>query len=86
MWICSRAVSRSKNDDACSCTPMRGSSAALRGHTGSPSTVALPDVGRRSPSTISSSVVFPAPLGPRTPTNSPSATCIETPSTAVSGP
>ena len=30
--ICSRAVSRSKNADACSCTPIRGSSRGLRGH------------------------------------------------------
>ena len=55
MWICSRAVSRSKNDDAWSCTPIRGSSAALRGQTASPSTRTLPASGRRSPSIISSS-------------------------------
>ena len=40
--ICSRAVSRSKNDDACSCTPIRGSSAGLRGQGVSPSTVTSP--------------------------------------------
>ena len=38
MWICSRAVSRSKNDEAWSCTPIRGSSRRLRGHGDWPST------------------------------------------------
>ena len=37
VWICSRAVSRSKNAEACSCTPIRGSSRGLRGQGGSPS-------------------------------------------------
>ena len=73
VWICSRAVSRSKNDDAWSWTPIRGSSAELRGQTGWPSTVTVPESGRRSPSMVSRVVVLPAPLGPRMPTNSPSA-------------
>ena len=34
---------------------------------GSPSTVAVPDVGRTSPSSIRSVVVLPAPFGPRNP-------------------
>ena len=39
VWICSLAVSRSKNDDAWSCTPILGSTAGLRGHTRWPRTV-----------------------------------------------
>jgi hypothetical protein len=39
VWICSRAVSRSKNDEAWSCTPILGSIAGLRGHTRWPRTV-----------------------------------------------
>jgi hypothetical protein len=38
------------------------------------------------PSIISSVVVLPAPLGPRMPKNSPSATSKPTPSTALSSP
>jgi hypothetical protein len=34
---------------------------------GSPSTVAVPDVGRTSPSNIRRVVVLPAPFGPRKP-------------------
>ena len=83
--ICSRAVSRSKNDDACSCTPMRGSSRVAR-----PRRLAehpdLPASGLRSPSMISSVVVLPAPLGPRMPKNSPASTSNETPSTARTSP
>jgi hypothetical protein len=86
VWICSRVVSRSKNDDAWSWTPIRGSSELLRGQTGRPRTVAVPDPGWRSPSIISSSVVLPAPLGPRMPTNSPSPTLRLTPSTALRSP
>ena len=86
VWICSRAVSRSKNDDAWSCTPIRGSSAELRGQTDWPSTVTVPESGRRSPSMVSRVVVLPAPLGPRMPTNSPSPTSRLTPSTARRSP
>ena len=64
---CSRAVSRSKNDEACSWTPIRGSSFWLRGQAGTPSTVTSPLSGCRRPSAISSVVVFPAPFGPRMP-------------------
>jgi hypothetical protein len=83
---CSRAVSFSKNDDACSCTPMRGSSFTLRGHGFSPNSVTLPSSGLRSPSMISNVVVLPAPLGPRIPKNSPSPTVNDTPSTAHRSP
>jgi len=84
--ICSRAVSRSKNDEACNCTPMRGSNCWLRGQAGIPSRVTLPESGLRSPSMISSVVVLPAPLGPRMPKNSPSSTSKDTPSTACVSP
>ena len=86
MRICSRAVSRSKKLDACSCTPMRGSSLGLRGHGDSPKTVTSPLSGSRRPSMISRVVVFPAPFGPRMPRNSPSSTSKETPSTARVSP
>jgi hypothetical protein len=86
VWICSRAVSRSKNEEACSCTPIRGSSDRLRGQGDSPSTRTVPASGWRSPSTSSSTVVLPAPLGPRMPKNSPSATSNPTSSTARSSP
>ena len=49
MRICSRAVSRSKNADACSCTPIRGSSRGLRGHGGSPSSRTVAGVGPAQP-------------------------------------
>ncbi len=71
MRICSRAVSRSKNDDAWSWTPILGSSSGLRGQAAIPSTLTSPESGLRRPSTISSVVVLPAPLGPRIPKNSP---------------
>src|SRR5215813_5794750 len=59
----------------------------LRTPTGSasrsaPATVALPDVGRSSVVSMRSVVVLPAPLGPRKPTISPSATARSTPRTA----
>jgi hypothetical protein len=83
---CSRAVSRSKNDDACSWTPILGSSAGLRGQAGTPSTLTVPLSAWRRPSTISSVVVLPAPFGPRIPKNSPRWTSKLTPSTALTGP
>src|SRR6476620_2485857 len=50
--------------------------------TSYPATVAVPAVGRSSVVSIRSVVVLPAPLGPRKPTTSPSATSRSTPSTA----
>jgi hypothetical protein len=43
-----------------------------RSHGVKPSTLAEPEVGFSSPESIFSTVVFPAPFGPRKPTNSPS--------------
>src|SRR5215813_2409320 len=59
----------------------------LRTPTGSasrsaPATVAVPAVGRSSVVSIRRVVVLPAPLGPRKPTISPSATLRSTPRTA----
>ena len=65
---------------------MRGSRAGLRGQGDAPSTRTVPASGRRRPSIISSVVVLPAPLGPRMPKNSPSATSKVTPSTARVSP
>jgi hypothetical protein len=45
-----------------------------------------PATGLRSPITVSRVVVFPAPLGPRTPTISPERTSSETPLTAATLP
>jgi hypothetical protein len=83
---CSRAVSCSKNEDACNCTPIRGSRAGCRGHGRMPSTVTSPPSGSRRPSMISSVVVLPAPFGPRIPKNSPRSTSNVTPFTASSLP
>ena len=48
-----------------------------------PATVTSPDVGCRSPASIFSVVVFPAPFGPRKPTRSPAAISKERSSTAT---
>ena len=48
--------------------------------------VAVPDVGRTSPSSIRSVVVLPAPFGPRKPVTRPGATWKERSSTARTGP
>jgi len=77
---------RSKNEDACNCTPMRGRRRWLRGQGDSPNTLTRPPSASRSPSMISRVVVFPAPFGPRMPKNSPSWTSNVTPSTAVTSP
>src|ERR1700730_3483554 len=45
-----------------------------------------PEVGTSSPASRLSSVVFPDPLGPRTPTISPGSICSETPDTAMRPP
>ncbi len=52
----------------CGTYPMR----ALARPAGWPSTKTLPEAGRRSPSITFSSVLLPAPFGPRTATSSPS--------------
>ena len=52
-----RAVSCSKNEDACNCTPIRGSSDGSRGHGRLPSTVTSPPSGSRRPSMISLSLI-----------------------------
>ena len=48
--------------------------------------VAEPAVGATSPSSIRSVVVFPAPLGPRSPTTRPGASCTVRSSTATTSP
>ncbi len=82
----SAAVSRSKKAEVWSWTPIVAAMAGLRGCDGMPSTLASPSSGRRSPSMISSVVVFPAPFGPSRPKNSPSATSNPIPSTARVSP
>src|SRR5208282_159681 len=58
-----------------------GSDAQLR-----PRTSTSPEVGRMSPSRISTVVVLPAPLGPRRPKHSPTEISRSMPSTARTGP
>ena len=53
---------------------------------GAPHTLALPAVGCTSPQPILTSVDFPAPLGPSSPTSSPSSTWRLTPSRATVRP
>src|SRR4051794_34049699 len=53
---------------------------------GTPSTVALPAVGRARPSTMRSVVVLPAPFGPRNPVTAPSLTRNDRSSTAATSP
>jgi hypothetical protein len=50
---------------------------------GSPAISTLPLVGRKYPSNIAMRVLFPAPFGPATPKISPSLTCKENSSTAL---
>src|SRR5271165_5751130 len=58
-----------------------GSDAQLR-----PRTSTSPEVGRMSPSRISTVVVLPAPLGPKRPKHSPTSISRSMPSTARTGP
>jgi hypothetical protein len=51
-----------------------------------PRTSAYPPLGLRSPARILKVVVFPAPLGPTSPTTSPWAACRETPRNASNLP
>src|SRR5947199_4820704 len=51
-----------------------------------PRTRASPDVGRNTPASMRSIVVFPAPSGPTRPNSSPDSTSNVTPSTAVTRP
>src|SRR5437763_8990455 len=69
-----------------SITPIRVVSFPRCATGSSPSTRTVPAVGRRKPSTVSTVVVLPAPLGPRRATTWPASAVNETPSTAVTGP
>src|ERR1700687_4627833 len=62
----------------------RALSAARR--TSCPITARLPAAARASPPRAEMSVVFPAPLGPRSPKNSPASTASETPAKARTAP
>jgi hypothetical protein len=53
---------------------------------GIPARLAVPDVGLRSPARSRSSVVFPAPFGPKTARQSPGASENVTPATAFLDP
>ena len=60
--------------------------AAARKVESSPVMRAVPRDGTRYPVRIRRIVVFPEPLGPRSPMTSPASTSRETPSTASRGP
>src|SRR2546430_7505161 len=49
----------------CNCPPIRSCSARACRAGSRPRTETRPDVGARSPSRVSTRVVFPAPFGPR---------------------
>jgi hypothetical protein len=53
---------------------------------GRPSKVAVPDVGRTSPSSMRRVVVLPEPFGPRNPVTAPGRTCAVSRSTARVAP
>ncbi len=61
---------------------MRRLNAAPPVHGSNPATRASPALGKSSPESIFSVVVFPAPFGPRNATISPGCTSKETSSTA----
>ncbi|ALM38909.1 hypothetical protein SFR_2294 [Streptomyces sp. FR-008] len=63
---------------SCNCTPSRSRTSARSVTGSSPSTETEPESGLRSPATLSTVVVFPAPLGPMIPKISPSSTQKET--------
>jgi hypothetical protein len=67
----------------CRTAETRPAATASRGPR--PKMLAVPDVGLVRPSTMSSSVVLPAPLGPSRATTSPASTVRSTPATARTG-
>ena len=71
------------------CGAPAGSPAARRAlgePAGAPHTRTLPPDGRTNPQALLTSVDLPAPLGPSSPTSSPSATTRSTPRSAVVAP
>src|SRR5271157_4669068 len=82
----SRTVSLSGNRVSWSVTPIRSRIAVSSVAQCSPRTSTAPDVGWFSPSRISTVVVLPAPLGPRSPKHSPTEISRSIPLTAWTGP
>ena len=85
----STAVSPANRPTPCSVRAMPEPGELVRAHpvaARSPSKRTLPASARTKPQMTLNSVVFPAPLGPMTPTTSPGATVSETSSSAVRPP
>jgi len=66
--------------------PIRERKAPASLTTSSPATLALPSSGRSSVVSTRTAVVFPAPLGPRSPSTVPAATSKSIPSSARTSP
>ena len=81
--IISSTVRLGKSAGCCDCTPMRSLMARMSLETSMPSSLTVPLSAVRSPSMISTVVVFPAPFGPSMPNTSPLATLMLIPSTAL---
>ena len=79
---CLYAVRPGCTDRASSMTPTARNGSASSAN-GRPSTSAVPDVGRSSPTTTRIVVDLPAPLGPRNPVTVPGRAVNVSPSTAV---
>jgi len=69
---------------SCGMYPIRGRTA--RGGMSKPRTFAVPEFGAVSPSQMRSSVVFPAPFGPRRPKVTPEGISRDTPASASTSP
>ena len=70
----------------CPARPIRSRSLAASSRTSSPSTVAVPASGLSSVVRTRTAVVFPAPLGPSSPSTVPAVTSKSTPSSALTSP
>ena len=81
--IAVRGVSPVMGTLACAWTLVRRRARAGLATASTPSSLMLPEVGRKSPTTWLTSVVLPAPLWPRSPTTSPAPTHMVTPALAL---
>lgn len=80
------AVRSSSTDAYCPVRPILSRTFAASRTTSSPQTSALPASGRSSVARTRTAVVFPAPLGPRTPSTVPGRAASSAPARAVVSP
>ena len=71
---------------SCSATPIRRRTSSGFFATSKPATIALPEVGRSNVVSMRTTVLFPAPFGPRKPKISPALTVRLMPFTALTSP